>query len=779
MDVFNRWLNGNERILWCPGIREKFLRESSRVLAPLLTGQKLGQVKPYLRTYNGYSIRPISYITRSTVIDHLQRTYSTSNIGIAFMYCDYKEQEQQTPVNLISSLLQQLVEQQSSVPDEVRSLWEEHTRRRTRPCLAECSRLLQSTASAFSEIFIVIDALDESSEITRDDLIAEIQKLPSHLHLMATSRHNPNIEQLFNGSIQLEIQAHDADVKAYIRTQIDKRERLKKFVRADPRLQGMIETKLASKAQGMFLLPRLHIESLAEKHDRKAVRLALERLPEKLNETYDGALRRIRSQNNEDVRLARRVLTWISFATRPLKVEEMRHAIAVMNLEPGEKHIEDDGLPDKDLLLTVCAGIVIIDTESDIIRLVHYTAQEYFEQKRMQEFPNAQAKIAKACLTYLSLDTFMDGPCPEDEAMEDRLLSNPLLHYAAQNWGFHVQGSPEKTLLADILNFLNVSTSSESAIQASKTAGRHRHPGWSQRYPSSVPGIAYAASAGLTEIVGCLLDENCSTNASGSDGKTALHIAAESGHEALIKLLLERGADFNLRDQWGRTAMSEAAANGHEAVVKLLLERGADINLKADDGRTALSAAARWKHEAVVELLLEQGADIDLEDQWGWTALSLAAANGHEAVVKLLLEQGADIDLKVYDGPTALLIAALYGKAAVVKLLLKHGAKIDSKGRDGQTALSYAAEKGHEVVVKLLLEQGAEVDSKARDGRTALLFAAMCGHEAVVKLLLEHGAKVDSKNRNGQRTPFEVARWNHEVVVKALLEQGADADLED
>lgn len=254
MDVFNRWLNGNERILWCPGIREKFLRESSRVLAPLLTGQKLGQVKPYLRTYNGYSIRPISYITRSTVIDHLQRTYSTSNIGIAFMYCDYKEQEQQTPVNLISSLLQQLVEQQSSVPDEVRSLWEEHTRRRTRPCLAECSRLLQSTASAFSEIFIVIDALDESSEITRDDLIAEIQKLPSHLHLMATSRHNPNIEQLFNGSIQLEIQAHDADVKAYIRTQIDKRERLKKFVRADPRLQGMIETKLASKAQGMCVL---------------------------------------------------------------------------------------------------------------------------------------------------------------------------------------------------------------------------------------------------------------------------------------------------------------------------------------------------------------------------------------------------------------------------------------------------------------------------------------------------------------------------------------------
>ena len=65
------------------------------------------------------------------------------------------------------------------------------------------------------------------------------------------------------------------------------------------------------------------MESLGEKHDRKAVRLALERLPEKLNETYDEALKRIESQNADDVRLARRILTWISFATRPLKVLEM------------------------------------------------------------------------------------------------------------------------------------------------------------------------------------------------------------------------------------------------------------------------------------------------------------------------------------------------------------------------------------------------------------------------------------------------------------------------
>ena len=226
-----------------------------QVFVPLLIIMihKLGQVKPYLRTYNRCSIRLKSYIARSTVINRLQCTYSKRNIGIAFIYCDYKEQEQQTPVNLMSSLLQQLVEQQPVLPDEVRSLWKEHTRQRTRPGLAELSKLFQSTASRFSKIFIVVDALDEtreSSEVARD-LITEIQKLPPTLCLMGTSRHKANIEQLFRGSVQLEIQANDADIRAYIRIQINRRERLKKFVQADPSLPGKIETKIASKAQGM------------------------------------------------------------------------------------------------------------------------------------------------------------------------------------------------------------------------------------------------------------------------------------------------------------------------------------------------------------------------------------------------------------------------------------------------------------------------------------------------------------------------------------------------
>jgi hypothetical protein len=65
---------------------------------------------------------------------------------------------------------------------------------------------------------------------------------------------------------------------------------------------------------------------------------------------------------------------------------------------------------------SVCAGLVTIDEESDIIRLIYYTTQEYFERTQTRWFPSAQTDIATTCLTYLSFDTFESGFCSTDEA---------------------------------------------------------------------------------------------------------------------------------------------------------------------------------------------------------------------------------------------------------------------------------------------------------------------------------------------------------------------------
>ena len=42
-----------------------------------------------------------------------------------------------------------------------------------------------------------------------------------------------------------------------------------------------------------FLLAKLHMDSLAMKHNRRDIRVALENLPKELDSTYDEAMQRI------------------------------------------------------------------------------------------------------------------------------------------------------------------------------------------------------------------------------------------------------------------------------------------------------------------------------------------------------------------------------------------------------------------------------------------------------------------------------------------------------
>ncbi len=105
---------------------------------------------------------------------------------------------------------------------------------------------------------------------------------------------------------------------------------------------------------GRFLLAQLHLDSLAKKQNRRDVRIALKNLPKKLDDTYDDAMQRIWSQDDDDVKLAQNVLCWISCAFRPLSITEIQHALAVQS---GDRGLDGEALPDDDLLISVCAGL--------------------------------------------------------------------------------------------------------------------------------------------------------------------------------------------------------------------------------------------------------------------------------------------------------------------------------------------------------------------------------------------------------------------------------------
>ena len=116
----------------------------------------------------------------------------------------------------------------------------------------------------------------------------------------------------------------------------------------------------------------------------KAIRTALKKLSAGSEAlaydcAYNRAMERITGQGPDSKDLAMRVLWWIAFTTRPLTTLELQHALAV---EIGERAIDEENLPEIEDMVSVCAGLVTVDEESGIIRLVHYTTQKYFEDRK-------------------------------------------------------------------------------------------------------------------------------------------------------------------------------------------------------------------------------------------------------------------------------------------------------------------------------------------------------------------------------------------------------------
>jgi hypothetical protein len=103
-------------------------------------------------------------ILASVVIDELDSRYGNNrDVGIAYLYCSFQRHDDhsQKPESLLASILRQLAQGLSSMPDSVGALYEKHRAKGTRPSVDEISKALRSIAGHFSRFFIVIDALDE------------------------------------------------------------------------------------------------------------------------------------------------------------------------------------------------------------------------------------------------------------------------------------------------------------------------------------------------------------------------------------------------------------------------------------------------------------------------------------------------------------------------------------------------------------------------------------------------------------------------------------------
>lgn len=213
---FKRWKEGTDKTLFCPGIP--------------------GAGKTMLA---------------AIAIDRLSRIAGRDNIGLAYVFCNYKAQNNQTASRLLAALLKQLVQFRPEVAAPVVRMYGEHLDGKSKPTLGDIFEALRSVCSNYPIVYIVVDALDEcADDVTRASLIKKIFELQdkNDVRLLLTSRFIPEVMQRFQAYSKLEVRATKDDVSQFIAGQIA---RLPKCIQRSDELQHTVINKIVEAVDGM------------------------------------------------------------------------------------------------------------------------------------------------------------------------------------------------------------------------------------------------------------------------------------------------------------------------------------------------------------------------------------------------------------------------------------------------------------------------------------------------------------------------------------------------
>ena len=220
---YTRWLTGTSRNLFCEGIP--------------------GAGKTYLA---------------SLAIDDLRKKYlsPSAEICVAWVYRDYAKRESQNATSNMCSILQQLVAGLNKIPQEIACLYKPNTYRSPRARhldLTECRLAIIAVSKLYSQVFIVIDALDEChvKDGNRDDFVTELKELPENTWLFTTCRQVPTIEVEFPDAVKMDILAQGVDIENYVSVRLKSDKGLAKLVKADNTPPSIIKNKVIERSGGM------------------------------------------------------------------------------------------------------------------------------------------------------------------------------------------------------------------------------------------------------------------------------------------------------------------------------------------------------------------------------------------------------------------------------------------------------------------------------------------------------------------------------------------------
>ncbi|KAK0732500.1 hypothetical protein B0T21DRAFT_384771 [Apiosordaria backusii] len=230
---------------------------------------------------------------------------STSDHIYAYYYCHYSNaQDESTP--LLRWVVSQVSRQLAWAPPELKRLYD----RGCEPTIPELQHVLELALARCERLFLVVDAVDESTP--RDELVRLLSTmtLDSRFHkirILATSRQYGDIERFFSAistSISMKNSYVDADIQRHIRARFDSSFRLRRWRDSF----HTIEKALVAGANGMFRWVDCQLHSIERLGDKTRLSFVLQDLPTDLTESY---VRIFEAIPEADRQFVSRVLMWV------------------------------------------------------------------------------------------------------------------------------------------------------------------------------------------------------------------------------------------------------------------------------------------------------------------------------------------------------------------------------------------------------------------------------------------------------------------------------------
>lgn len=528
---------------------------------------------------------------------------------------------------------------------------------------------------------------------------------------------------------------------------------------------------------------------------------ATKTLPQSLDTMYDDIWARINLQDSHPRYLAHQVLCWIWCAKRQLTVKELQYALATRT---GDTTLDQDGIEDADACLSCCQGMVAIDSGSGIIRLVHYSAQEYLDQKGNGYFPDAHRAAAETCLTYLMFDDFQrparedDWPLGDettdisglwvlgtsqfDEASENQaceltetLINRyPFLNYAAGFWGCHAQGDAEALLEETILPFVQNAAALANSLKATyndnqglykKSDGLYRHLFRNLYLLGRQVPLFVLAYFGL-EITFAKLLENPLIASSVGNNQSVLAWSLSLAQERIAQLLIQQGADLSGMFE-GSSAMAYAIRYDLHETARIMLQKGGSSLLGSGELISAIEKDCAWVIQAYLDAAPDPGSRKQKCNEIISQVATLGGVSGVEGFMKAM--RGLDP----------------FRPDQILDIALAEGGDLEDTCDDGLTVLQRCITKGlgpcSGWTTQRLISRGANIMRHTVENQSVLHLATVFENGAALSVLLQNCAgrlSLDAYDVHGF-TPlhYAVAAGDHKMVLELIHKGGANQHL--